>query len=275
MASTFTISDVVTFLGPQLTILVSVVLLLIIVMIILAISQKRIKGKLRAKETQEKEEYSLMKKIEQLKRSSRPGEEILNSLDRLARNYLMEVYRFRKSIEYSDMIHFFKGKNKERIVKFCQKMLKGLYAGQEIQKTDLNSLLVDFETIAKNEKPILRVKDEDKKYIVPPKNQEEYDIMVKLESVNKQSIGKAYEELQKLFSKTYKKAIDERNKADLKKIKNYRGKIIKKVNNYLKNNSNIEELAHEIKRSSQLLSFLLNSEQEKEKEQILLEEDKD
>ena len=111
--------------------------------------------------------------------------------------------------------------------------------------------------------------------MIPQKNQEEYYISMELKTTNEQHIEKAYKELQKLFSKTYEKSVRERNKKNLKKLKKYRGKIIKKVNDYLKNSSKIGELAHEIKRSSQLLSFLLNNEQDKEKEQILLEEDKD
>lgn len=273
MASSFAISDITKFLGTKLTILVSVVLILIITMIVLTILQRRMRKKLISKKALEYKSNTLIQKIEKLKNSKKSPKATLITLDRLARNYFMEVYRFRKSIEYSDMIHFFTGKDKGKIIDFCKQMLKSLYSGQEIRREDLDQLVADFYLIVQKEKPSIRIKKEDRKYVIPQKNQEEYYISMELKTADKKHIGRAYNELQKLFSKTYEKAVEERNKPDLKKLKKYRRNIIKKVNDYLKNNSKMEELAHEIKRSSQLLSFLLNNEKDKEKEQLLLGED--
>lgn len=240
--------NIITFLGPKIVFLIVFLLALIIFLLILIITQKKLSKKATFKQVYTEKEINLIKELENLRVSKKSQDIILGELNYIAREIFNAVFKLSKSMDYSEMILYFKQNKKFKLTAFCQKMLEALYSGEKISSKKLWELISDLETIINDIYPETR-KIQEK---IQPDQIEELPI-TKLNLMDEEQLKEAYKKLQIAYAKVYEAVKLKNNAQLLDKLVHLRENIYKRINEYLKNPAKIIDLAHEI---SSGISFL-------------------
>lgn len=127
-------------------ILILVVALIAVVLIILKIIEKRLEKKL-TKARYIRDNYYLGE-IEKLKQY--PTNQLLNQIDKIARNFFKEAFNIKNSIEYSELEKKFEKRKNEAALEFCKGMTHTLYSGEESSKQNIPVLITLLKTLIQN-----------------------------------------------------------------------------------------------------------------------------
>ncbi len=116
-----------------------------IVIIALILAFLVIKGKkIKKKEGEKNWNAFYLSEIRKIDKSN--PKRILNSIDKITRNFFKEAFKIRKFVGYSELKKIFSKRNNPKAVEFCDLMSKSLYSkeedGEKIQR--LTNLLVEI-----------------------------------------------------------------------------------------------------------------------------------
>ncbi len=129
--------------------ILGIILVIIIFLSAIILFLHRLEKRLKEKFKLQKEDRNLfyLRKIEKLNdslstlfspRSSKERpENILHSLDTLARDFFMEAFGLPYSLEYSELVGEFEKRQKKEATDFCRLMTELIYSGEKVEKEKL------------------------------------------------------------------------------------------------------------------------------------------
>lgn len=123
--------------------IILVLIILIIISIILTICLRKKYIKWLIKKDKKKKYY--YKKLEKLKNSD--PKIILQEISKLSLNFFKEKYEIKNQTDHSELIDFFREKNKIIEQEFCKKISEFNYSDETISKKDAYNLIKTFEEI--------------------------------------------------------------------------------------------------------------------------------
>ena len=127
-------------------VLILIVALVSVVLIVLKIIEKRLEKKLK-KARYIRDNYYIGE-IEKLKQY--PTNQLLNKIDKIARNFFEEAFNIKSSIEYSELEKTFQKRKNEAALEFCKGMTHTLYSGEESSKQNIPVLITLLKTLIQN-----------------------------------------------------------------------------------------------------------------------------
>ena len=261
--------NILEFLESRIVILTIALIVLIIIIITLFLIQKKLKKKIDSKEKEVEKESTLIKEIEVLKSSKENPENNLKKLNSLARNFLEDELKIKKSQDYGEIITTLKQKNKPNIINFCQKMLEALYSGEKTDKRKVDILINNLEKLILNQHPKITIKKEiipQKKesiLIIPKKtesttNLNREGVIKQLNKIDEEQIKDAYKQLQELFEKTYETTKKDKDKKNIAKLEEFRKLVLEEIKDYSQNPSQTRKFAKEINAGAKFLKSILS-----------------
>ncbi|PIN88999.1 hypothetical protein COU60_04970 [Candidatus Pacearchaeota archaeon CG10_big_fil_rev_8_21_14_0_10_34_76] len=92
------------------------------------------------------------KSLDKLKKSKKSSSEQVNELDKLSRKFFRDAFHINPNLEYSEIIGFFKKKNKRKIVNYCNSFINLYYTGEKISKNKVKEMISQFDDILRKER---------------------------------------------------------------------------------------------------------------------------
>jgi len=128
------------------TVIVGIVIFLTIILVFLTPFEK--KAKKEAKQREENKRKLYVNQVLMLKRSKKHPKQIIEDLNKLAKEFFQERFSIPPNLEYPEIAEIFEKRNREDISNFCKKIEETLYSGREISKNKFDDLLRSLERIA-------------------------------------------------------------------------------------------------------------------------------
>ncbi len=91
--------------------------------------------------------------VEKLRKLKEPPETIIEIIDVITQDFLKKKFHLKGALEYSDLINFFREKEKPQIMDFCRRMNEALYSGEVLTQSNIADLITDLESIMMKEDP--------------------------------------------------------------------------------------------------------------------------
>jgi len=134
------------FIGIWEDIIIAFLSLIAIILIILHIIETKLRHKIKRHE--ENKNIFYIKEVEKIDKSY--PKKTLKSINKITRNFLIDTFGIKASIEYSKLKNFFVKKNNIEIAKFCDNMTNILYSGKKANKRDNQKLIKSLLRIIQN-----------------------------------------------------------------------------------------------------------------------------
>ena len=118
-------------------ILIGVIVITVLVLAGLWFFEKKLKKKVVQGRDNRNNFY--LNKLGKIETSS--SSKSLKSIDRIAKNFFIEIFKIKGSLEYSELKDFFEKKNNKKITKFCEIMTEVYYKKQSASKNQIKELI--------------------------------------------------------------------------------------------------------------------------------------
>ncbi len=127
-----------------------VALLLILMILVAMLILKKLKRQIKVEKSDRQRIY--LKTVKRIKGSHNTPSKKIKDLDRLSRRFFHERFHLNPRLEYSEIISFFKKKNKRRIVNYCDSFINIFYSGEKVGTKKIRDIIDQLEQIIKEEK---------------------------------------------------------------------------------------------------------------------------
>ncbi len=127
-----------------------VAILLVLMILVALLILKKLKRQIKVEKSDRQRIY--LKAVKRIKGSTKTPSTKINELDKLSRRFFHEKFHLNPRLEYSEIISFFKKKNKRRISNYCDSFINIFYSGEKVGAKKIRNLISQFEQIIKEEK---------------------------------------------------------------------------------------------------------------------------
>ncbi len=134
--------------------------IVILLFAILYVIDYQLKKKKAMQESSPEYKYSL--RFDEIKRTKAEPAQIIDSADKLARDFMEEKFEIDPKMDYSQLAESFREKGKPYIVSFCQTMLELLYSGEKPSNVEARSIMNSVEMMLRQEGYLISIKHNEK-----------------------------------------------------------------------------------------------------------------